>query len=410
MNDPKEHAMQLQLDAAIAEVLGRGPADDLAAQIVERLRTARAARGQPLRRLLTAAALVLGVVAVGAALLWQDRDGTRSAQAPPPPAPRDPAQDPQAPLDAATLARIDQLARQLELVDSRKDTFAALCAIGPAATPRLRELLAAELTRSHTATADLLTSAIMRLPLGAGAAGLRPEPVTLIADYSDNRVLMVGADGRVLLEIDDSFGAWDAKLTPQGTILITEFSVSRVREVDLAGNDLWDYDTLKNPYRASRLANGNTLIADTFGSRVIEVTPAKQIVWQYDKDIRPFDCERLANGDTLIADVLGGRVLEVSPAGEIVWQVPGMSNVHDADRLANGNTLITLRSKGAVVEVDRAGKVVWELTGLSSPSDADRLPNGHTLVAENTRVREFDADKEAVWAKEMTWAVAAQRY
>jgi hypothetical protein len=50
------------------------------------------------------------------------------------------------------------------------------------------------------------------------------------------------------------------------------------------------------------------------------------------------------------------------------------------------------------------------MSGLSSPSDADRLPNGNTMVSENTRVREFDKDKNEVWKKEMTWAGEANRY
>ncbi|MGE3173339.1 MAG: hypothetical protein AB7O97_11995 [Planctomycetota bacterium] len=233
---------------------------------------------------------------------------------------------------------------------------------------------------------------------------------TLIADYSDNRIVEVDEQGREQLELKEVFGAWDAECLDNGHLLITEFSVSRVQEVDRKGNVIWSYDQLKNPYDADRLPNGNTLIADTFAMRVIEVTPEGGIAWKYDQEIRPFDCDRLPNGNTLIADVIKDRVIEVSPAGEIVWEVKGMNNVHDADRLPNGNTLITLRSRGAVIEVDRDGKVVWELTGLSSPSDADRLPNGHTLVAENTQVREFDRNKNVVWRQEMTWAVEVNRY
>ncbi len=270
-------------------------------------------------------------------------------------------------------------------------------------------------TTSHLAlSAPMLGAAVvpieqvLHLEVGVGGGAL--WGFTLIADYSDNRVVEVDDQGRVVFQLDDVFGAWDAECLDNGNLLITEFSVSRVQEIDRKKHVVWMFDELKNPYDADRLPNGNTLIADTFAGRVIEVSPAKQIVWKYDKDIRPFDCDRLANGNTLIADVLKDRVIEVSPAGEIVWQVTGMNNVHDADRLPNGNTLITLRSKGSVIEVDRDGKTVWELNGLSSPSDADRLPNGHTLVAENTQVREFDRRKNVVWRKEMTWAVEVNRY
>jgi len=233
---------------------------------------------------------------------------------------------------------------------------------------------------------------------------------TLIADYSDNRIVEVDDQGRVVFVLEDIFGAWDAECLDSGNLLITEFSVSRVQEVNRKGETIWQFEDLKNPYDADRLPNGNTLIADTFASRVIEVSPEGKIVWSYAQDIRPFDCDRLANGNTLIADVLKDRVIEVSPAGEIVWEAKGLPNAHDADRLPNGNTLVTLRNKGTVIEIDRDGKIVFELSGLSSPSDADRLPNGNTIVAENTRVREFDRHGNEVWKKEMTWAVEVNRY
>ena len=256
---------------------------------------------------------------------------------------------------------------------------------------------------------------VTRLEFGVGGGAM--WGFTLIADYSDNRVVEVDDQGRVVFVLEEIFGAWDAECLDNGNLLITEFSVSRVQEVDRKGKTVWSFEKdvangkdLKNPYDADRLPNGNTLIADTFGSRVIEVDHEKNIVWSYGKEIRPFDCDRLPNGNTLIADVLKDRIIEVSPAGDIVWEVKGLPNAHDADRLPNGNTLVTLRNKGVVVELDREGKVVWELQGLSSPSDADRLPNGHTLVAENTRVREFDRRGNEVWKKEMTWAVEVNRY
>jgi hypothetical protein len=251
-------------------------------------------------------------------------------------------------------------------------------------------------------------STVTRVELGVGGGAM--WGFTLIADYSDNRIVEVDDQGRIVFVIEDVFGAWDAECLDSGNLLITEFSVSRVQEVNRKGETIWQFEDLKNPYDADRLPNGNTLIADTFASRVIEVNQAGKIVWSYSKDIRPFDCDRLANGNTLIADVLKDRVLEVSPTGEIVWEGKGLPNAHDADRLPNGNTLVTLRNKGTVMEIDRDGKIVFELSGLSSPSDADRLPNGNTIVAENTRVREFDRHGNEIWKKEMTWAVEVNRY
>jgi hypothetical protein len=269
-------------------------------------------------------------------------------------------------------ARVAALVADLALPERRKEAMFALGDIGSAAAPLLDEALASGATRAQPDVLAAIGLARQRLALGptARAFGLPPELLTLICDYSDNKVRLVDPSGQSLLEFGGIFGAWDAEFTNRGTMLVTEFSTSRVRELDANQETVWEFTDLKNPYDADRLPNGNTLIADTFGSRVIEVTLQRQIVWQYN----------------------------------------GMHNVHDADRLPNGNTLITLRNAGKVIEVDPTGAVVWELTGLSSPSDADRLPNGNTLVAENTQVREFDADKQVVWRAEMTWAVEANRY
>ncbi len=249
---------------------------------------------------------------------------------------------------------------------------------------------------------------VHHLELGVGGGAL--WGFTLVADYSDNRVVEIDDQGRIVFVLEDVFGAWDAECLDNGNLLITEFSVSRVQELNRKGEQVWVYEELKNPYDADRLPNGNTLIADTFGSRIVEVNREGQEVWTFDMNIRPFDCDRLPNGNTLIADVLKDRVIEVSKEGEIVWEAKNLPNVHDADRLPNGNTLVTLRNKGVVLELDRESNVVWQITSLSSPSDADRLPNGHTLVAENTQVREFDRRGNEVWKKETSWAVEVNRY
>lgn len=251
-------------------------------------------------------------------------------------------------------------------------------------------------------------TSVSHVELGVGGGAM--WGFTLVADYSDNRIIEVDDQGRTVFVLDEIFGAWDAECLDNDNLLITEFSVSRVQEVNRAGETVWQFEDLKNPYDADRLPNGNTLIADTFASRVIEIDREGNIVWSYAKDIRPFDADRLPNGNTLIADVLKDRVIEVGRDGEIVWEGKGLPNAHDADRLPNGNTLVTLRNKGAVLEIDRNGTVIFELAGLSSPSDADRLPNGNTIVAENTQVREFDRHGNEVWQKEMTWAVEVNRY
>ena len=273
----------------------------------------------------------------------------------------------------------------------------------------------AEATSDHVAVTVPLAGAVAipwakvnHVEFGVGGGAM--WGFTMIADYSDNRIVEVDDQGNEVFVLEEIFGAWDAECLDSGNLLITEFSVSRVQEVNRKGETVWQFEDLKNPYDADRLPNGNTLIADTFASRVIEVDADGKIIWSFSQDIRPFDCDRLPNGNTLIADVLKDRVIEVSPDGEVVWEAKGLPNAHDADRLPNGNTLITLRNKGTVLEIDTDGKVVFELRDLSSPSDSDRLPNGNTIVAENTRVREFDRHGNQIWEKAMTWAVEVNRY
>lgn len=258
-------------------------------------------------------------------------------------------------------------------------------------------------------------------PAPAPAAG---RWVTLLADYSDNRVFAIDEAGAERFRLDDVFGVWDAELLPNGNVLLTEFSVSRVREVTQEGKTVWQYENLKNPYDADRLtlghSAGNTLICDTFANRILEVKPDGTTFWSYGdhehETIRPFDCDQTPEGNFLIADQLGERVVEINYHGFVIWEAKNLPSVHDADRLPNGHTLVTLRGTGGgnrggeVRELDREGKLVWSLKDLEAPSDADRLPNGNTLVAENKRVREYDPSGKVVWERPMTWAVEANRY
>ena len=234
---------------------------------------------------------------------------------------------------------------------------------------------------------------------------------TLVAEFSENRVVEFDEQGNELFSMRDVYGAWDAECLDNGNLLITEYALDRVVEVTRAGDEVWSFNDLRNPYDADRLPNGNTLIADTVNERVIEVSPGKEIVWEY-KGVRPYDVERLSDGNTLIVDARTRkeRVVEVDPKGEVVWEYLDPNNPFDADRLPNGNTLITERNKHRVIEVDRAGNIVFEIGNLNAPSDADRLPNGHTLIAENGGVREFDRQGRQVWAINTAWVVEVNRY
>lgn len=365
-HDPRQRAQELQMDAFLTEIAGQVPGDDLVSRIVDRVLTT-----QP----------VAGRVALRGA-----RSATRSTRG----------------------------------LASRPWLAAAAIVLGIGAVTATALLRRNDRPAEHQAVAPVTQDPQPKPQEPAPQPPAKPKAsYTLIADYSENKVYEVDADGRIVFQLDDLFGAWDAEELANGNLLITLFSVSRVVEMTRKGEEVWAFeDGLRNPYDADRLPNGNTLIADTFGDRVIEVDAKGNIVWQLDrlvdgdekKPFRPFDCDRLANGNTLIADVMGNRVVEVDRDGKVVWQVRDLQQVHDADRLANGNTLITLRNLGKVIEVDGTGKVVWQKKGLSTPFDADRLANGNTLITENVRVCEVDPDGKVVWSRETTWSVEANRY
>lgn len=409
-------AEERQLEVLLGEVCGVRPAPDLVERVLGRVDAARVApRVLPARSWLAAALLVAGVGVVIAVAFRQHRDQTRAAL--PVETNREqeqdkPPQDQQPDLDPALRRRIERAITALEIVEQRDAAIGELAQVGPAAAPLLDAAIRSDAARAQVDLLDALQMARFRVDKSAAKAafGWPVEPVTVFADYSDNRVVAVNAAGETVWHAKDMFGVWDAELTPTGTLLVTEFSVSQVCEIDGKGRVLWSYENLKNPYDADRLPNGNTLIADTFGGRVIEVNPTKEVVWEFSDNVRPFDCDRLPNGNTLIADVLKERVVEVDREAKIVWEYACGPLAHDVDRLANGNTLITLRESKKLIEVDRAGKIVFELAGLNHPSDADRLPNGHTLVAENAVVREFDRAGKEVWRHAATWAVEVGRY
>ena len=300
--------------------------------------------------------------------------------------------------------------KYLEIPERRDAVIRDLRRVGAPAVALLRAAAQAEVKRGRTDVHQALLQALYPIEAKRLAGLPVDEAVTIIADYSENRVAVVDATGQKLLAFENIIGAWDAELTPTGTFLISEFSRNRVFELDREGNELWSVNDLKNPYDADRLSNGNTLIADTFNRRVIEVDPEGVIVWSYAKDVHPYDADRLPNGNTLIANVLNDNVIEVDPEGEIVWEVKGVPHVHDADRLPSGNTLLTIRMLHEVREVNAAGETVMSLKNLVSPSDADRLPNGNTLVAENRHVREFNPTGKEVSRIVVTWSVEANRY
>lgn len=188
------------------------------------------------------------------------------------------------------------------------------------------------------------------------------------ADYTQGKVFIVGADGKVEWE-------YPAK----------------------SCNDLWV------------LPNGNLLF--TTGHGVEEVTREKKVVFSYQSRSEIYACQRLPNGNTFIGECSTGRLLEVEPSGKIAQEIRllpegkegGHLYMRNARRLANGHYLVAHYGEQVVREYDNRGKIVREIPAASGPHSVVRLPNGHTLIAcgdaikDGARVFEVDAAGQTVW-------------
>src|SRR5690606_7239615 len=70
---------------------------------------------------------------------------------------------------------------------------------------------------------------VARLECGVGGGAL--WGFTLIADYSDNRIIEVDDQGREVFKLEEVYGAWDVECLDSGNLLVTEFALNRVVEV-----------------------------------------------------------------------------------------------------------------------------------------------------------------------------------
>lgn len=184
---------------------------------------------------------------------------------------------------------------------------------------------------------------------------------TLITDTTNNRILEVTREHKIVFNTDD-WGSGtgklsdsshlhypnDAHLLEDDTLLITDRNNDRCLIVDRHGKVIWEYKGARHPHNADMLPNGNILLADSDSNAVLEVNRQGKLVWSYSGDKNntlswPRDADRLPNGNTLIGDSKHSRVLEVTPDGKIVWvfEVPYFANFYDVDKLPNGNVLIS---------------------------------------------------------------------
>ncbi|MBN1655387.1 MAG: VCBS repeat-containing protein [Deltaproteobacteria bacterium] len=231
---------------------------------------------------------------------------------------------------------------------------------------------------------------------------------TLIAHYSNSRVIEIDAAGNIVWEMTDLFHPYDVELLSNGNLLITLAAEDgRVIEVDRNGDIVWEMSGLNYPHDAERLVDGNTLIAESASerdnplNRVIEVDSSGNIILEISGVYLPYDAERLTNGNTLVADTANDRVIEVDLSGNTVWELIGLNRPYDVERLDNGNTLVTEHLGSRVIEVDSDKNIVWEFSEVYRPHDAERLSNDNILIADNgnSRVIEVDRNSNVVWQR-----------
>lgn len=220
----------------------------------------------------------------------------------------------------------------------------------------------------------------------------------LIADTTNDRVIEVSRDGRIVFTTDSLSGGTgtlsdgthlsypnNAIELDSGDLLVTDRNRNRFLVLARDGAVRWEYgDNIEHPHNAELLANGNFLVADSDSNKILEISPDRKLVWSYGDGSDamlswPRHARRLDSGNTLITDSKNSRVIEITPDGRIVWEfkVPYFSKFYYAEKLANGNVLIADQQAHRVLEVDPAGSIVWMFRNYLYPNPIyPRLTDG----------------------------------
>lgn len=222
---------------------------------------------------------------------------------------------------------------------------------------------------------------------------------TLITDTTNNRLIEVTPDKRIVMSSDE-WGGGTGKLSDgshlhypneayelgDGTFLVTDRNNDRCIQVDRNGKVIWAFENeLRHPHNANALPNGNILIADSDGNRILEINRKKEVIWSYgDGSVEtlwwPRSGIRLENGNALITDSKNHRIIEVSPKGRIVWkfQTEHVDKFYITHATKEDTFLIACTDgHHQVIEVDRTGNIVWLFRNYRRPAPVyGRLTNG----------------------------------
>jgi len=213
---------------------------------------------------------------------------------------------------------------------------------------------------------------------------------TLMTDTTNNRLLEVAPDGRVVVN-SDHWGGGTGSLSDgshfhypneafelkDGTFLVTDRNNGRCLQVNREGVVLWWFggEALHHPHNANPLSNGNVLVSDSDGNRIVEVNRNKEIVWSYGDGSAemlwwPRGAIRLTNGNTLITDTKNHRLLEVTPDGKVAWkfQTEHVDKFYLAHATPEGTFLVSSTDgHHQVIEIDRPRNYVWTFRNYRRP-------------------------------------------
>lgn len=261
-----------------------------------------------------------------------------------------------------------------------------------------------------------------------------PGPL-LIADRSNDRLLVVDPQGRILwqfprkgdLRPGQSFPVPDdAFFTPDGKrIIVTEEDVFAVTVIDIATHRIvYRYgkvgvsgsgpNRLWNPDDALMLPNGWIFTPDIKNCRLLLIrpgahTPARVFGspaygCEHDPPRRwgsPNGAFPMRNGNYLVTEINGSWVNELNLAGRVLrsWHPPGVSYPSDSNEVKPGlYVTVGYQSPGVLETFDRRGTLHWRYRPragqpqLDHPSLAEPLPNGDFLVTDDYNQRVIVVD------------------
>jgi hypothetical protein len=281
-------------------------------------------------------------------------------------------------------------------------------------------------TTTESATARLFSHPLTRAHLAPGSDPSALPGDVLIADRSNNRLLVVDPQGRIVWQFprpghgglpvpDDAFFSADGR-----EIVATEEDVSAVTVIDVAtGRIVYRYgqigargsgpNRLSNPDDAMLLPNGSILLADIRNCRLLLLhPPSHQPAQTLGSPVQgcrhdpprawgsPNGAFPLQGGGALVTEINGGWVDALSPTGHVLWSAhpPGVYYPSDSNEVRPGlYVTVGWQSPGILETFDRTGRLHWRYRPrpgappLDQPSLAEPLPNGDFLVTDDCNDR-----------------------